>query len=132
MEKINGIVFQAYEYKLNQITDGTSKTYMVGEKYLTPDAYYYTPNTRPYYANIADDQSAWAGDDLDLCRNADDKVPPTQDQPGVELWYSFGSAHPGVFQMSMCDGSCRSVGFDIARTLHELLGNRRDGQPTDF
>ena len=84
-------------------------------------------------SNIADDQSAWTGDDLDVCRNADDKAPPTQDQPGLELWYSFGSAHPGVFQMAMCDASVHSISFDISPALHELLGNRRDGQPiSDF
>jgi prepilin-type N-terminal cleavage/methylation domain-containing protein len=128
MYKINGVVFQAYEYKLKQVTDGSSKTYMVGEKYLMPNAYWLDPGTRPAISNIADDQSAWSGDDLDLCRNADDKAPPTQDQLGLELWYSFGSAHPGVFQMSMCDASVHSISFDISPALHELLGNRRDGQ----
>jgi hypothetical protein len=130
MTKINGVVFQAYEYKLKHITDGTSKTYMVGEKYLTPVAYYLVPGTRPALQNFADDQSAWAGDDLDVCRNADDKAPPAQDQLGLELWYSFGSAHPGVFQMAMCDASVQSISFDISPSLHELLGNRRDGQAT--
>lgn len=128
MEKINGVVFQAYEYKLKQITDGTSKTYMVGEKYLMPEAYFFVPGTRPIIRNLADDQSAWAGDDLDMCRNADDTAMPTQDQPGLELWYNFGSAHPGVFQMSMCDASVRTMSFDITPVLHERLGNRRDGE----
>jgi prepilin-type N-terminal cleavage/methylation domain-containing protein len=133
MEKINGVVFQAYEFNLKHITDGTSKTYMVGEKYLMPEAYYYVPGARPIINNIADDQSAWSGDDLDLCRNADDTAPPTQDQSGLELWYNFGSAHPGVFLMSMCDASVRTVSFDVTPMLHERLGNRRDGESiSDF
>src|SRR4051794_13812139 len=45
MTKINGIVFQAFEYNLKNVTDGTGKTYMVGEKYLTPDAYDLAPGS---------------------------------------------------------------------------------------
>ncbi len=133
MEKVNGVVFQAYEFKMKHITDGTSKTYMVGEKYLMPEAYFLIPGTRPIISNIADDQSAWSGDDLDLCRNADDNAMPAQDQPGLELWYSFGSAHAGVFLMAMCDSSIRPVSYDIAAVTHERLGNRRDGEAvSDF
>ena len=49
MAKINGIVFQAFEYKFKHVTDGTSKTYMVGEKYLMPEEYYVVPGMRPVY-----------------------------------------------------------------------------------
>jgi prepilin-type N-terminal cleavage/methylation domain-containing protein len=127
MTKINGVVFQAYEYNLKQITDGTSKTYMVGEKYLMPDAYNLAPGDA-LIKNFGDDQSCWAGDDLDTCRDADNKLPPAQDQRGLELWYSFGSAHSGVFQMAMCDTSVHSIAYDIDPVLHERLGNRRDGE----
>ena len=72
------------------------------------------PECARFIANIADDQSCWTGDDLDVCRNADDTAPPIRDQPGLELWYNFGSAHPGVFQMAMCDASVRSISFDIS------------------
>ena len=126
--KTNGVVFQAFEYKSKHITDGLSNTYMVGEKYLMPEEYYLVPGVRPAPQNYADDQSVWAGDDLDVCRSADDTGPPLQDQPGLESWYVFGSAHPGIFQMAMCDASVHSISLDISPTLHEQLGNRRDGQ----
>jgi hypothetical protein len=128
LNKIHGVVFQAVEYKFKDITDGTSKTYMIGEKYLMPECYSLAPGERPGLRNWADDQSAWAGDDLDTCRNADAESLPLQDQSGFEDWYRFGSAHPGVFQMSMCDASVRSVSYDIDARTHELLGNRRDGE----
>src|SRR5262249_17580761 len=59
MVRINGIIFQAFEYKLGDILDGTAQTYMVGEKYLTPDRY------ASEFRDNGDDQSCWAGDDLD-------------------------------------------------------------------
>jgi prepilin-type N-terminal cleavage/methylation domain-containing protein len=127
MTKIRGVVFQAYDYKLKQITDGTSKTYMVGEKFLNPEWYSLAPGAQPVPSDFGDDQSCWAGDDLDMNRNADNKVPPIPDQPGLQLWNNFGSAHPGVFQMAMCDASIQSISFNIDPVIHEQLGDRRDG-----
>ncbi len=127
MTKIHGIVYQAYEYKFKQITDGTAKTYMVGEKYLTPDWYSLDPSIQPTPGDIADDQSCWAGDDLDMSRFADHNYPPAQDQPGLQSPYNFGSAHTGVFQMAMCDASVHGISYNIDPMTHEQLGNRRDG-----
>jgi prepilin-type N-terminal cleavage/methylation domain-containing protein len=125
---IHGIVFQAVEYKLSQVQDGTAKTYMVGEKYLQPEFYNAARGEFRGINNFADDQSAWAGDDLDTCRNADTESQPLQDQPGLQDWYSFGSAHASVFQMAMCDASVHSISYDIDLVAHERLGNRRDGE----
>jgi hypothetical protein len=126
MTKINGIVFQAFEYNLKSVTDGTGKTYMVGEKYLTPDAYDLAPGSS--ISNIGDDQSCWSGDDLDTVRSADNTAPPRQDQPGFANFNIFGSAHASVFQMAMCDTSVQSISYDIDLLVHERLGNRRDGE----
>ena len=122
MDMMNGIVFQATEYKLKDVTDGTAKTFMVGEKYLTPSAYL------GEILDIGDDQSCWAGDDLDLCRTPDDKYLPLQDQAGLQDPYRFGSAHAGVFQMSYCDASVQAISYDIDPITYERLGNRRDGE----
>jgi hypothetical protein len=129
MTKIRGVVFQAYEFKIKQITDGTANTYMVGEKYLMPEEYSLGPDDLPSLNDWGDDQSCWAGDDLDMNRDADDKYTPLQDQSGLNDWYRFGSAHPGVFQMAMCDASVRSISYDIDPVTHERLGDRRDGDP---
>jgi hypothetical protein len=100
---------------------------MVGEKYLMPEEYSLSVNERPNLKDYGDDQSCWSGDDLDTTRNADHTLPPAQDQQGFELWYSFGSAHPNVFQMAMCDASVHSISYDIDPVTHERLGDRRDG-----
>jgi prepilin-type N-terminal cleavage/methylation domain-containing protein len=122
MNMVNGIIYQAYEYKLSDITDGTSQTYLVGEKYLTPDRY------AGEFQDFGDDQSCWAGDDLDMNRFADDTLRPLPDQRGLAEFTRFGSAHAGVFQMSFCDSSIQSVSYDIDPIIHQRLGGRRDGE----
>jgi hypothetical protein len=128
MTKIHGIVFQAYEYNMKEITDGTAQTYLVGEKFVRPDAY------NGELLDIGDDQPCWAGDDLDLCRFADDTIPPVQDQLGlIGVYFNFGSAHVSSFQMAMCDASVQNISYDIDPITHERLGGRRDGEvTTDF
>jgi hypothetical protein len=54
--------------------------------------------------------------------------PPEQDRPG---WpggfpYRFGSAHSAGFFMAFCDGSVRSISYDIAYNVFGLMGGRDD------
>jgi prepilin-type N-terminal cleavage/methylation domain-containing protein len=120
-DRAHGVVYQLSEVKFAQITDGTSQTYMVGEKYLMPEHY-------ETGMSIADDQSAWIADDLDLHRRTD--IAPAQDQPGLPLLFSFGSVHPGAFQMALCDASVRAIAYDIESMVHWRYGNRDDGDVT--
>ena len=61
LAKIHGIVFQATEYKMSQILDGTAKTYMVGEKYLQPEFYNVARGEFRGVQNFADDQRRLGG-----------------------------------------------------------------------
>jgi prepilin-type N-terminal cleavage/methylation domain-containing protein len=116
---ISGVVFQRSEITLKDISDGTTTTYMVGEKYLMPE--HYDTGESP-----GDDQSAWVADDLDLHRTT--SFPPAQDQLGVETWEAFGSAHSGVLQMAMCDASVQAISYDIDPEMHLRLGDRNGGE----
>ena len=117
----HGIAFQRSEINFRQITDGTSKTYMVGEKNVNPDYYMGGVDTTDA-KDIGDDQAAWVSDDLDGNRNTE--LPPVPDQPGLKAHYNFGSAHPGVFQMAYCDGSVSIVSYDIDLVAHKANGTR--------
>ena len=57
-KKCNGINHQCSQVRIADITDGTSCTYLVGEKYCDPD-YYYTGDS------YNDDDPPLGGDDLD-------------------------------------------------------------------
>jgi hypothetical protein len=112
-----GITFQRSEIKPSAITDGTSHTYMVGERYLNPDHY--------LDGNRDDDDGLFVGFDNDTCRIA--FLAPIQDTPGLEIRV-FGSAHPGGWHVAMCDGSVQMISYDLDVVAHRRMGNRSDGE----
>lgn len=113
-----GICFQWSEVPLQQITDGTSTTYMVAERNLNPD--HYADGVGP------DDDGRDVGFDNDSCREAFQQ--PLADTPGVSLEDRFGSAHPGIWQAVMCDGSVHTLSFAIDVVVHRRFGNRAGGE----
>ena len=57
---------------------------------------------------------------------------PQQDRAGVvgPNLYAFGSAHAGGLNMAFCDGSVRTISYDIDRDTHRLNAVRNDGGDT--
>jgi prepilin-type N-terminal cleavage/methylation domain-containing protein len=123
-----GVIYQRSEFKLKHISDGASNTYMVGEKYVNPDYYDGGRSSNFSEKDIGDDQGAWVGDDLDLNRMTGPptflNALPAQDQAGLQWFYAFGSAHPGSFQMALCDASVRGISYDIDPVVHHAHGTR--------
>ena len=116
----NGISYQRSEVRLRDISDGTSNTYMVGEKYLNPDQYLNGSSYR-------DDQSMLSGDDFDLHSSAED--PASHDRRGFEDNWRFGSAHFSTWNVAMCDGSVHTINYGIDSRIHRALASR-NGQET--
>ena len=112
-----GIAAQRTEIRPAQVSDGLSKTYLIGEKHLPPQSYYTA-------SSWGDDQQSFIGDDLDTCRWT--FRPPLRDAEGSDL-YIFGSAHSGGFTMVMCDGSVQFIDYNVDSTIHARLGSRNDG-----
>jgi prepilin-type N-terminal cleavage/methylation domain-containing protein len=116
--------------KLKHITDGTSKTYLVGEAYQNPDGYDNAgqPNNDwPCYNGSQDDKERSTGYHRVSYPAGH---PPTQDTPGVNptsTRFAFGSAHSAVFYMAWCDGSVQAVSYDIDLETHRQNGHRADG-----
>ena len=46
--------------------------------------------------------------------------------PTTDLHGSFGSAHPGGFNSVFCDGSVRSIKYEVDLTTFELASRRND------
>jgi prepilin-type N-terminal cleavage/methylation domain-containing protein len=142
----NGIIFQRSQVKIASITDGTSNTYMVGEKPMDPNFYTVGRPNNVAVRDWGDDGCAYQGLDDDLVRwsgfvtvtgnattaaiTAWNPEPPWQDRRGaVDLLRSaFGSAHAGTFNMCLADGSVRSISYSIDPETHRRLGGRDDGQ----
>jgi Protein of unknown function (DUF1559) len=119
-----GIVFVRSEIKLARVTDGTSNTYLFGEKHLNPDNY-------ATGLDGGDNESMYMGENGDLSRWSGPNWPPLRDTPGNGNWQIWGSAHPSGFQISMCDGSVRHQSYQLDLEMHRRFGNRQDGLPVD-
>jgi len=132
-----GVIHYRSEIGIKNITDGTSKTYLVGEKFLTPEMYEATDD--PILdRSKGDNQGLWSGFEWDNHRVAYNPLggtdpnwhQPRQDNANVTdkvNVYAFGSAHPGTMNMAFSDGSVQSIDYDIDVTVHELNANRLDG-----
>jgi len=126
----NGICYVKSTVRMADITDGAAHTAMVGEKYL--DTNHYTDG----YSH-ADDQCAFTGFDRDLVgftgeinvgfsgETSRARV-PLVDQPGYDLPFYFGSAHPDGFNMAFCDGSVRFIDYEVDGQVFLKYGGRDD------
>jgi len=125
--RANGVFYPGSELKIADIEDGTTHTYMFGEKYMNADWY-----TTGYDAG--DNEYMLMGDNGDITRWAGEaeNYPPKQDTPGYHHWRLFGSAHAGTFNMVFCDGGVRPIAYDIDLVIHGRLANRKDGVPVDY
>jgi len=118
MGQMDGITHQRSKVRIAQISDGLSKTYLVGEKSVDP-------SLNDLGGGAGDDQPMLCGDDIDTNRYTN--APPRQDVIGTEFFHVFGSAHPSTFGMALCDGSVHSLALDIDPSVHRVLGSRSDG-----
>ncbi len=135
-QSATGIFYCGSMIKMADVTDGTSNTYLAGEKMMDPD--HYTTGQ-----DYGDNEFAMMGDNDDICRWTAFSVnystspatvqylAPLQDPPGAAIEYPFGSAHANGFQMAFCDGSVQMLSYSISLEVHRRLGNRKDGLTID-
>ena len=116
----NGITANRSEIGMEKIIDGTSKTYLVGEKYLNPASY-------AAGDDWGDNHNLFSGDDMEIVRFAGGVAQLSRDQQGLVLYFAFGSAHPNGCHMSMCDGSVRQVAYALDSEVHRQFASRNDG-----
>jgi prepilin-type N-terminal cleavage/methylation domain-containing protein/prepilin-type processing-associated H-X9-DG protein len=131
--RTTGTAAQVFKFKvpLVQVADGTSNTYLLGEKYMCSDCY-------ENGLDGGDDWSQFSGQQDDTARvtgyydgSTFIPIPPLQDTPGY--WTAggnsmyFGSAHANGVHMAFCDGSVQQISYTIDTEIHRRLGNRFDG-----
>src|SRR5262245_25568476 len=132
--------------RMAQITDGTSNTLLLGEKWLRPDQY--------LTGSWGDDHNLSSSLDEDGIRLGDVipvkdtrnnpltgvMVGPNDNNPCCDWWRDpmtrtpsprlgsyFGGAHPGGMSAMMADGSVRAISWNVQQQVFAALGNKEDG-----
>jgi prepilin-type processing-associated H-X9-DG protein len=147
----NGISTDHTGAKIKQITGGTSKTILVGEKSLQPRFYEtgYGDENDSWKHNDGDNNSMYQGYDWDVARfpsgSLDNNgqpqgVLPTQDSDcdgfypkgspcpiAMNHQKGMGSAHSGAVNIAFCDGSVQSINYDIDALIWGEYANRKEG-----
>ncbi len=118
----SGISFEQSAIIPDQVRDGTTRTIMLGEKWLNPDHYL---TGLEFY----DNESLYTGFNNDNFRSA--FSPPMRDCRGYSDPLLFGSVHANNCNFVFCDGSLRPVSYDVDPAVFSCLGNRADGQIVD-
>jgi prepilin-type N-terminal cleavage/methylation domain-containing protein/prepilin-type processing-associated H-X9-DG protein len=136
--------------KITSITDGTTNTLLLGEKFVAID----------HYSNAAEwgDNNTWTFGATWISyrcaihqprqdtkeTTATKEVPPPNagsaggrcgpwdlSAHGAGYYDYWGSPHPGGFNVAMADGSVRSIRYDIQLDVLRALANRSDGVVVD-
>jgi prepilin-type N-terminal cleavage/methylation domain-containing protein len=131
---MNGISHATSMVAMADVKDGTSVTYLIGEKNLNPDHYFdstLTGDDNLLLTGYTWDWHRWAMATTDSNGAVIKYAIPRQDRPGINAPDAFGSAHAGAFSMALCDGSVRSITYDIDEFTHGHLADRQDGYAVD-
>ena len=107
--------------RMEHVSDGTSNTMMIAEKWVKSTAY--------STGDWCDDRGWSDGWDPDVVRSSAFAPIPDRDHSGSR--YNLGSAHTGGIQAVFADGSVRPIRFGVDRTLFHNLGHRSDGATVD-
>jgi prepilin-type N-terminal cleavage/methylation domain-containing protein/prepilin-type processing-associated H-X9-DG protein len=129
---------------LTTITDGTSNTLLVGEKYVTTTLYAgadpaVTGGYGHQWGDLNGYYAGWGWDTVRFGRlqpRQDDASlnyrgrSPQDDPPQITVDF-FGSPHPGGFNAVLCDGSVRVIRYSIDNTVLRALCTRAGGEVVD-
>jgi prepilin-type N-terminal cleavage/methylation domain-containing protein/prepilin-type processing-associated H-X9-DG protein len=135
--------------KIKQITDGTSKTILVGEKSIPPRFYdtgYGDPpdwksddgDNNSMYQGYDWDTHRFAGGSFDSSGNPQGSLPlrdtdcdgapnsPCKSPAAGDIKRVFGSAHAGALNVAFCDGSVQAIEYEIDPLVWNDYGGRKD------
>jgi prepilin-type processing-associated H-X9-DG protein len=134
----HGVLFLNSRIRYEDIEDGTSETFLLGETLRNRQDLGWASGTR---ASLRNTGSPINSGDLRYGTTAvtpwSDGTPiipsgKLPDPKNLLLVGGFGSKHPGGANFSFCDGSVRFVSETIDRQNFQRLGHRADEEPIDL
>lgn len=140
----DGVFFQSSRVRLADITDGTSNTFLFGERSQEDPEYdRLTAAFDPGFGLVKSGTWAWAGDRAGSCAKnllgtpvpINYRVPPLPNA-GNRLWLmfrnsAFGSDHPGGATFAFADGSVRFIADDLPLKQLQALSTRAGEEVTE-
>jgi len=144
-----GIVYDVSETKMGEVRDGTTNTYLVGEKFVYSDQYENAGNGDKLvlYSGVVNDannsnfRSAGVYTSFSMSGStisaSGTSYPPMQDRSTTMSttgtpYYAFGGPHAGSFAMGMADASVQQISYSIDPAVHACLANRKDMMPAQI
>jgi prepilin-type N-terminal cleavage/methylation domain-containing protein/prepilin-type processing-associated H-X9-DG protein len=130
--RATGVVFRRSTVSMANVKDGASFTYLLGERFINPRNPTGDCNNQfSWDTGYGYDVNCWtfkppAPDYVDFTKR------PSSGGCTDDYGTIFGSAHSSGFNMALCDGSVKNVNFAINPLVHQQLGNRFDGEPTNI
>ena len=127
-EQRDGVFSRNSETEFRQITDGLSKTLMIGERQNGPF------RIGASNGNHFEYETTWMASVRDIDDASDDHGHMTLFQTGHTPNSSesddrdVSSAHSGIAQFLLCDGSVRGITEDISFELYTELGTKAGGE----
>jgi prepilin-type N-terminal cleavage/methylation domain-containing protein/prepilin-type processing-associated H-X9-DG protein len=120
-DSLKGISIYLLGARMDQITGGASNCLLIGEKTVEPR--FYDGNCEG--DNGGDNNSMYQGYDKDTSRH---KGPPTLDIDGVASSdSSFGGPHPSGANIALCDGSVKTLDFEMDSRVWGAYLDREKG-----
>jgi prepilin-type processing-associated H-X9-DG protein len=114
---LDGVSFLRSEIEPSAISSGLNQTYLFGEKYMQPDKY-------ELGTDWGDNKAATAGFNNDTSRVGGNGL--HLDQVGYQNTKVWGSAHPEGVHFVFCDGSVRTVNYQIDPKMHRAMCDRHN------
>ncbi len=115
-----GALMQFEPVTFADMRDGTSNTFLIGEKRLNLGSLGQWQDD--------DNEGYTAGWNEDTIRRTDRPPAPDYSAPSGDGEQLFGSSHPGTLNMAMVDGSVHAISYQIQSGTFERLGDRADGE----
>lgn len=123
---MTGVSFERSKVAIREVTSGLSKTYLIGEKHVPNNSYesgYDLGDNETWCTGFNNDNyrktGRVVGGEIIEC------VPLPDNLLGHDSHEArFGSAHAAGWHAAFCDGSVRSIAYDLDWQVHRDTGSR--------